>query len=102
MSLRKRYLKTRPVGKVTFRLPAQAAPAARQVSLVGEFNDWDATATPMKRLRNGEFTVTVDLETGRSYQFRYLVENEHWTNDGEADGYRPSGFPEAENSVVDV
>lgn len=102
MSVRKRYLKTRPVGKVTFRLPAAAAPAAERVALVGDFNGWDPEATPMKRLQSGEFTVTVDLDTGRDYQFRYLVEDRVWTNDGEADGYLPSGFPDAENSVVKV
>lgn len=102
MSVRKRYLKTRPVGKVTFRLTATEAPAAEHVALVGEFNSWDPGATPMKRLQNGEFTVTLDLETGREYQFRYLVEDQTWANDGEADGYHPSGFPDAENSVVIV
>jgi len=102
MSVRKRYLKTRPVGKVTFRLPADDAGDAKSVALVGDFNEWDPGATPMKRLHNGEFTVTVDLDTGREYQFRYLVEERIWTNDGEADGYQPSGFPDAENSVVIV
>lgn len=102
MSLQKRYLKSRPVGKVTFRLPAAEVPAAERVALVGEFNGWDKASTPMKRLRNGEFTVTLDLEPGRSYQFRYLVEDSYWTNDDEADAYQPSGFPDADNSVVMV
>lgn len=102
MSVRKRYLKTRPVGKVTFSLPAESAGDAASVALVGDFNDWDPVATPMKRLQNGSFTVTVDLDTGREYQFRYLMEERIWTNDGEADGYQPSGFPDAENSVVIV
>ena len=102
MTLNKRYLKTRPVGKVTFRLSAEAANGSPSAHLVGEFNGWDPVATPMRRLRSGEFTVTLDLEPGRAYAFRYLLADGTWTNDGEADSYRPSGFPDAENSVVTV
>jgi 1,4-alpha-glucan branching enzyme len=102
MSLKKRYLKTKPVGKVTFRLPAGTAPDGEGVALVGDFNDWNPSATPMKRLRSGDFTVTLDLETGRDYAFRYLIGEASWTNDGDADRYEPSGFPDAENSVVTV
>ena len=61
MSLKKQYLKSRPVCKVTFRLGKEAALEARQVHLVGDFNDWQTDETPMKRLKNGEFSVTVDL-----------------------------------------
>lgn len=102
MSLRKRYLKTKPVGKVTFRLSVDAADGSDKVHLVGDFNRWDPVATPMQRLKNGAFTVTVDLETGRDYEFRYLLSEGTWANDGEADRYQPSGFPDAENSVVCV
>jgi 1,4-alpha-glucan branching enzyme len=102
MSLEKRYLKSRPVSKVTFRLHPGAAPRAAKVCLVGDFNDWDPQATPMTRLRNGEFKVTVELEPGREYQFRYLIEDQIWENDWEADKYLPSGVAESENSVVVV
>ena len=102
MSLTKQVLKTKPVTKVTFRLPAEAAPEAETVFLVGDFNDWDPKATPMNRLKNGEFKVTLDLETGRDYSFRYLIEGRNWENDWAADGYIPSGIEGAENSVVTV
>ena len=55
MSLEKRNLKSRPITKVTFRLPPSAAPDAEKVHLVGDFNDWRTDATPMTRLKNGEF-----------------------------------------------
>jgi len=102
MSLAKRPLKTRPVSKVTFRLPAEAAPDTDQVYLVGEFNAWDPSATPMQRLRSGEFKVTLDLERGRRYEFRYLIGQENWENDWEADAYVPSGISGSDNSVVVV
>ena len=100
MSLTKQCLKSKPVTKVTFRLPAEAAPGAETVFLVGDFNDWDPKATPMTRLKNGEFKVTMDLEAGRDYSFRYLIEGREWENDWAADRYVPSGIEGAENSVV--
>ena len=102
MSLEKKYLKSRPVGKVTFRLPGEAAPNADKVHLVGDFNDWQKDATPMKRLKNGEFKVVLDLEPGREYCFRYLIGEDTWENDWEADKYVPSGINAEENSVVVV
>ena len=101
MSLEKRSLKTRPVTKVTFRLPQAAAPDADKVHLVGDFNGWRTDATPMKRLKNGEFKVTVDLEAGREYQFRYLIGDDTWENDWEADKYVPNEFG-TEDSVIVV
>lgn len=75
---------------------------ARTVHVVGEFNNWDVYATPMKRLKNGSFTVTINLEQGREYQFRYLIDEMSWENDWDADKYLPSHFGNCENSVVVV
>jgi 1,4-alpha-glucan branching enzyme len=102
MSIHKRHLKTRPVCKVTFRLPREAAEAARRVHVVGEFNGWDTSATPMRRLKNGSFSTTIDLERGREYQFRYLIDGDAWENDWEADKYVPTPFGDSDNSVVIV
>lgn len=102
MGPQKRYLKTKNVSKVTFSLPSEAAQEAQTVYLVGEFNDWDASATPMSRLKSGEFKVTMDLEPGRAYEYRFLIDGRVWENDWAADGYRPAGIPGAENSVVTV
>ena len=56
----------------------------------------------MRRLRDGAFTVTLKLETGREYQFRYLISGTIWENDWEADKYAPTAHPGVENSVVVV
>lgn len=103
MGLTKRYLKTKPIGKVTFRLPPEAANNASKVSLVGEFNDWNPQAMPMTRLKSGEFKITIDLPVGHEYNFRYLVsgpEGQTWENDWNADKYAPSSFSGVENSVL--
>jgi hypothetical protein len=54
----------------------------------------------MKKLKNGAFSTTLDLKVGREYQFRYLIDETDWVNDGEADKYVASSFPGVENSVV--
>ena len=100
MSIKKQPLKTRPICKVTFRLSEEEARGAQQVFLVGEFNNWDKTATPMKSLKTGGFTITLDLETGRDYQFRYFLDRVIWENDPQADKYAYSPFGDCENSIV--
>ncbi len=95
--LKKQYLKSKDICKVTFYTPA--AIEAETVYLVGDFNDWDEEATPMDRLKDGRFKVTLDLEKDKSYQFRYLVNGAEWHNDWEADKYVPNPFS-GDNSVV--
>jgi len=102
MSLQKRFLKSKPISKVTFRMPSSALNGATEVALVGDFNNWNKKLTPMTKLKSGEFKVTIDLATGQNYQFRYLLDDGTWANDWDADGYSPSGFPGVENSVVQV
>jgi len=100
--LKKKYVKSRKVGKVTFELSDSELPEdieAKSVHLVGDFNDWDLTATPMKHLRRGAYQATLDLEPGQEYQFRYLVNGEYWCNDWHADAYIQGGYGE-DNCVV--
>ncbi|MEM6347493.1 MAG: isoamylase early set domain-containing protein [Bacteroidota bacterium] len=99
MSIKKKELKSKPVVKVTFRLPKGVATTAKAVALVGDFNEWNADAEPMKPLKSGDFTTTVELDKGNEYQFRYLIDGETWTNDEAADKYVASPFG-PENSVV--
>ena len=100
MSIKKKFLKSKPICKVTFRIPKSMANGATRANLVGEFNDWSVSAHPMKRLKNGEFTTTVALEKNREYQFRYLLEDRQWENDSEADKFAPTPFEHTQNSVI--
>ncbi len=99
MSLKKQVLKSKPVCKVTFRFTNEIAQGAEKVALVGDFNNWDEGAIEMKKLKSGEFTSLIELEKGKSYQFRYLVNGKDWHNDLEADNYVTNGFG-VENCVV--
>lgn len=99
--IKKQFIKNKPLVKATFTLPLEAAPKAKKVALVGEFNDWDLEkAIPLKKqAKEGVFKALVELETGKSYEFRYLIDGETWENDWQADAYAPTPFGE-ENSVV--
>jgi predicted flap endonuclease-1-like 5' DNA nuclease len=96
---KKQYLKNKAICKVTFELPLEAAPHAKTVKLLGDFNDWDWSEGAMMEAGATAFTVTLELETGKSYQFRYLIDNHIWENDWEADNYVPTPFG-VYNSVV--
>ncbi|MEN8115408.1 MAG: isoamylase early set domain-containing protein [Bacteroidota bacterium] len=101
MSIKKQVLKSKPVCKVTFRLQKEMANEAEKITLVGDFNDWDTAALEMKKLKSGEFTSLLELETGKSYEFRYLADGQDWINDSEADGYVMNSYG-AENCVVEA
>ncbi|MBO9348557.1 isoamylase early set domain-containing protein [Chloroflexus sp. MS-G] len=89
-----------PAGKVrvTFSLPA--AIWADTIHLVGDFNGWNPRATPLRATEHG-WMVTLDLDAGRIYQYRYLVNDNEWHNDWNADGYVPNPYG-GDNSVVDT
>lgn len=102
MSIRKQFLKSKPVCKVTFKIPENISDGAENAYVVGEFNEWSTSATPMKRLKNGSFSTTVELTPNRSYQFRYLLGQSKWENDPEADSYWPTPFGDSHNSVISL
>lgn len=97
----KKYLKTKPICKVNFKIFKKDI-NAESIRIVGEWNDWDREACPMKKLKNGDFSYQIDLEKNRTYQFRYLVDNKRWFNDKDADAYCPSPFPGIENGLISV
>lgn len=96
----RRYLKGRAVCRVTFRLPSEAAPGAQAVHIAGDFNGWDFCATPLDRHPSGDYRIVVDLEAGREYRFRYLIDGCRWENDWSADRYEPNPFGGFDSVVV--
>jgi 1,4-alpha-glucan branching enzyme len=100
VSIRKQYLKSKSVCKATFRIPEETGNSAKIAHIVGEFNNWTFLSTPMKKLKSGAFTTTLDLEPGREYQFRYLLDEKIWANDKDADKSVSSPYGDSENSVI--
>jgi len=100
MAIKKQYLKSKPVCKVTFSVPADEA---KNVVVLGSFNEWNTQkATKLKKLKNGIFKGTVDLEKDNSYEFKYLVDGTSYINDEHADAYAWNDFAGAENSVINL
>jgi 1,4-alpha-glucan branching enzyme len=100
MSIRKQFLKSKPVCKVTFKVPNDVGNDYDDAHIVGDFNDWSTSATSMKKLKTGMFSATVDLETNRSYEFRYLLGGADWVNDPEADSEVSTPYEDSTNSVI--
>ncbi len=57
--IKKQYLKSDYMCNVTFRLPKEVAQGAKNVTVVGDFNNWNLTETKMNKLSNGDFTITL-------------------------------------------
>lgn len=74
------------------------APAATRVALVGEFNDWDQTATPMSRAGGGAWHVALPLTRGR-HVYAFVVDGSSWVADPQAP-IAPERWFGAQNSVV--
>lgn len=100
--IKKSHVKTRNTCKLTFIVPRAELPEdleVRQLAVVGNFNDWDRTATPMKQNKDGSFKAEVEVAPGTEIQFRYLANDEHWFNAWEADFYTQNSLG-ADNCVV--
>ena len=71
-----RAASNRPVAGATAAVPVSLvfeAAQAESVALVGDFNNWDATATPLHRFgANGPWTATVLATPGR-HTYAFLV-----------------------------
>ena len=59
---------------VTFKVRALAA---KDVILVGDFNNWNAHEHPMKKDDEGFWKVTVLLAPGR-YEYKLLIDGRWW------------------------
>ncbi len=101
MSLKKQIDAKKKVCKVTFTLTKEMAGSANRANLAGDFNNWDIESIPMKQLKDGEFSVSIDLKKGAEYQFKYFVDGSDWLNETAADKYVTNRF-QTENSVVIV
>lgn len=65
--------------RVTFVLPA--AEPAGAVSVVGNFNDWNPYAHPLRKRGNGIRSAVVTIPAGTTLHFRYLADGGVWFDD---------------------
>ena len=84
--------------KVTFTLPKEAVEKAEAVAVLGDFNNWE-NGVALKKQKDGSFAASIELEKGRTYEYRFLINGEKWENAWNAEAYKPTPFG-AYNSVV--
>lgn len=86
--------------KVTLSLPKEAVITAKTVVAVGDFNNWDTEGgITLKKQKDGSFGTTIELEGGKEYQYRFLLNGEEWVNAWDAPKYVATPFG-VDNSVV--
>jgi len=92
----KRYFKTKNEVEVTFEMPAEEA--NRSIALVADFLDWQPVE--MKKVaKTKSYKYKTRLPKDGQFEFRYLVDDEKWLNDPQADLYKPNGLGE-DNGLV--
>ena len=96
----KKAAAAKTVKKVTFTLPKEAVVKVKTVALVGDFNNWTIEkGIALTKQKDGSFKTTIDLEGGKEYQYRFLLNGETWENAWDAPKYVASPFG-GDNSVV--
>ena len=87
--IEKVFTPKRTVCKVTFKVPQDWA--SDEVSLVGDFNNWDPEANKLE-FKKDTWQTTVRLKPQTQTKFRYFIDGGKWANDDKADGYVPNEF----------
>jgi 1,4-alpha-glucan branching enzyme len=106
--LKKRFFKTKAEADVTFEFAHSAIGSYNSTDIVGadtnkvdlmsEFNNWQPIA--MKYVKKDNiFRTKVRLPVGQQFHYRYLINNQEWHNDHDADLYQPNEYG-SDNSVV--
>ncbi|RDI52357.1 isoamylase early set domain-containing protein [Flavobacterium glaciei] len=98
MAIKKQFVKTKPVCKVTFSVTAKEA---SQASVVGDFNNWNVEEGALIKLKNGTFKGVFDLNKDAAYEFKYVIDGA-FVNEPEADSFKWNEFAGNENGVLVV
>jgi predicted flap endonuclease-1-like 5' DNA nuclease len=89
--------------KVTFTLSADVVADASSGLLLGEFNNWDYNnGISLKKQKDGSMKATASLEPGKTYQYRFLLNDGRWVNDQNAEQYFYAEGFQVENCVITV
>ena len=89
--------------KITFTLPAEAMGEATEALLLGDFNNWNPdSGIALVKQDDGSYAAVAQLETGGTYQYRFLLNDGRWVNDYQAAGYVPVAGFDIDNCVITV
>lgn len=88
---------------ITFTLPAVAMEGASEAYLVGDFNNWNPEHAPkMEKQKDGSYKTVAKLEEGKTYQYRFLLNDGRWVNDYNAENYPHVEGLNVDNSEITV
>ena len=82
--------------RVTFTMPT--IDDCNCLYLVGKFNECNESVYRMQSTDDGTWSLVLELESGREYQYRYRTDKGVWHSDLVANGYVPS--PDGSDSSV--
>ena len=98
MSIKKQFIKTKPVCKVTFSVEAKEA---NKASVIGDFNNWNPEEGTLSKLKNGTFKGVFNIDKDASYEFKYVIDGA-FINETESDSFLWNEFAGNENGVLTV
>ncbi|MGN6530893.1 MAG: isoamylase early set domain-containing protein [Ginsengibacter sp.] len=88
---------------ITFSLPAEAVEGASEAILLGDFNNWNPEKAPkLEKQADGSYKTVAQLEEGKTYHYRFLLDNGKWVNDYHAQKYETAPGLYVDNCVITV
>jgi hypothetical protein len=88
---------------ITFSLPAEAVEGAQEAILLGDFNNWNPQKAPkLEKQPDGTYKAVAQLEEGKTYHYRFLLDNGKWVNDYHAQNYEYVPGLYVDNCVITV
>jgi 1,4-alpha-glucan branching enzyme len=96
--IRKSRTESEDTVRVTFEIPGSVW--AERINLVGDFNGWDRDNLPFTLDRDGNWVVELDLQRGRQYRFRYLINGDYWGYDWHADKHTPRPDGQSDSILI--
>jgi 1,4-alpha-glucan branching enzyme len=93
--LKKKFFNTKDEAEVTFEYSANDI---NTVSLVADFNQWQPVDMKYNK-KDKVFRTKVRLPRDSTFCFKYLLDNQEWDNDHDADAYIANPFG-GDNSIV--
>ena len=100
MGIIKNYQPSKGTCKVTFSFALNAAEGVKTIQVLGDFNNWDNKVAPKMKKGKEDFSTSIELNAGQSYEFKYLLDGSRWENDFSADSYVTTPFSGISNSVL--
>ncbi|MEW6005240.1 MAG: isoamylase early set domain-containing protein [Stygiobacter sp.] len=101
MAIKKEYSQDKNLCKVTFILPKEINGNFNEISVVGDFNNWDHHQHKFTHKNSdGTASLEITLESQKEYKFRYLCDGQIWLNEPEADAEELTHFGDSKNSVL--